>query len=80
MEKLWRWEEKSIQQNKKRKILWTAAVLAWLAALYVTYWVEHTLYGEENGEPCRFLVDFKDGKILLAATEKEEPELGNWYR
>ena len=46
MDKLWRWEEKSYQQNKKREILWTAAVISWLVALWVTYWVEHTLYGE----------------------------------
>lgn len=46
MEKLWRWEEKSYQQEKKRKILWTVAPICWVAALAVTYWVEHTLYGE----------------------------------
>lgn len=46
MHKLWRWEENSYKQNQKRKILWTAAVICWLAALWVTFWIEHTLYGE----------------------------------
>lgn len=45
MNKLWRWEENSYIQNRKRKVLWTVSVLCWLAALYVTYWAEHTLYG-----------------------------------
>ena len=55
MNKLWRWEEKSYQQNKKREILWTAAVISWLVALWVTYWVEHTLM-EKLSVRGRFLI------------------------
>ena len=46
MKRLWAWEKNSYTQNQKRKILWTVAVICWLAALWVTFWVEHTLYGE----------------------------------
>lgn len=46
MHKFWRWEENSYKQNQKRKVLWMAAVICWMAALWVTYWIEHALYGE----------------------------------
>ena len=45
MEKLWRWEEKSYQQNKKRKILWTVAVISWILSLLILYYVGETVYG-----------------------------------
>lgn len=45
MEKLWRWEEKSYQQEKKRKILWTAAVICWLLALLFIYQIGEKMYG-----------------------------------
>lgn len=45
MDKLWRWEEKSYQQNKKREILWTAAILCWLLSLFFTYYIGETMYG-----------------------------------
>lgn len=45
MEKLWRWEEKSYQQEKKRKILWTAAVISWILSLLILYYVGETVYG-----------------------------------
>ena len=45
MEKLWRWEEKSYQQNKKRKILWTVAVISWILSLLILYYVGETGYG-----------------------------------
>lgn len=44
--RLWAWEENHDKQNRKRKVLWTVAVICWAAALYLTYWVEHSLYGE----------------------------------
>ena len=40
----------------------------------------YLLYGEKDGEPYRFIIDPKGGEIILAASEKEEPELNNWYR
>lgn len=40
----------------------------------------YLLYGEKDGEPYRFLVDPKGGEIILAASEKYEPELANWYK
>ena len=45
MEKLWRWEEKSYQQNKKRKILWTVTVISWILSLLILYYVGETVYG-----------------------------------
>ena len=45
MEKLWRWEEKSYQQEKKRKILWTVAVISWILSLLILYYVGETVYG-----------------------------------
>ena len=45
MNRLWRWEEKSDQQNKKRQILWTAAVICWLLSLLITYLIGEKLYG-----------------------------------
>lgn len=42
---LWAWEENNYKQNQKRKGLWTVAVICWAAALWLTYWVEHSLYG-----------------------------------
>ena len=45
MNKLWRWEEKSYQQNKKRKILWTVAVISWILSLLILYYVGETVYG-----------------------------------
>lgn len=43
--RLWAWEENNDKQMRKRKKLWTAAVICWLAALVVSYWAEHSLYG-----------------------------------
>lgn len=40
----------------------------------------YMLFGRKDGAPWRFVVDPKGGKIMIAATEGDEPELGNWYR
>ncbi|WP_458406657.1 hypothetical protein [Anaerotignum sp.] len=40
----------------------------------------YMVFGRKDGEPYRFIIDPKGGEIILAASEKEEPELGNWYR
>ena len=40
----------------------------------------YMIFGRKDGEPYRFLIDPKGGEIIIAASEKEEPELGNWYR
>ncbi|MBQ7758333.1 hypothetical protein [Anaerotignum sp.] len=45
MNKLWRWEEKSYQQNKKRETLWIAAVICWLLSLLITYLIGEKMYG-----------------------------------
>lgn len=44
--RLWAWEENNHKQNRKRKVLWAAAVLCWVAALYLTHFIWKTLYGE----------------------------------
>lgn len=43
--RLWAWEENNSKQMKKRERLWTVAVICWVAALAMTYWVEKSLYG-----------------------------------
>ena len=40
----------------------------------------YMVFARKDGEPYRFIIDPKGGEIILAASEKEEPELGNWYR
>ena len=40
----------------------------------------YMVYGEKEGEAYRFIIDPRGGEIILAASEKEEPELGNWYK
>lgn len=40
----------------------------------------YMIYGEKDNEPYRFIIDPKGGEIILAASETEEPELGNWYK
>ena len=37
-------------------------------------------FGRKDGEPWRFVIDPDGGEILVAAAEKEEPELADWYR
>ena len=36
--------------------------------------------GRKDDEAYRFIIDPKGGEIILAASEQEEPELGNWYK
>ena len=40
----------------------------------------YMLFGRKDGAPWRFVVDPKGGEVMIAATEVDEPELGNWYR
>ena len=40
----------------------------------------YMVYGEKEGEAYRFIIDPRGGEVILAASEKEEPELGNWYK
>ena len=40
----------------------------------------YMVFGRKDGEPYRFVIDPKGGEILIAASEAEEQELGNWYR
>lgn len=40
----------------------------------------YMVFGRKDDAPYRFLIDPKGGQIILAASEKDEPELGNWYR
>lgn len=40
----------------------------------------YMVFGRKDGEPYRFIIDPKGGEVILAASEAEEPELGNWYR
>lgn len=40
----------------------------------------YMLFGRKDGVPWRFVVDPKGGVILIAATEADEPMLGEWYR
>lgn len=46
MDKLWRWEETSGQQEKKRKILWTVAVICWLITVLFLYLIQEKMYGD----------------------------------
>ena len=40
----------------------------------------YMIFARKDGEPYRFIIDPKGGEIIIAASEKEEPELGNWYK
>ena len=40
----------------------------------------YMVFARKDGEPYRFIIDPKGGEVIIAASEKEEPELGNWYK
>jgi hypothetical protein len=40
----------------------------------------YMVFGRKDGEPYRFIIEPKGGEIIFAASEREEPELGNWYK
>lgn len=44
--KVWAWEENNEKQRKKRMLLWTVAVICWLAAIYFIHFIWKTMYGE----------------------------------
>lgn len=82
---LWAWEENNYKQNQKRKGLWTVAVICWAAALWLTYWVEHSLYGgivETNTFTILGIsIGFCIGLGLRKAMGKEEKPMtkrGKW--
>ena len=83
--RLWAWEENHYKQNQKRQVLWTAAVICWAVALYLTYWVEHSLYGgivETNTFTILGIsIGFCIGLGLRKAMGKEEKPMtkrGKW--
>lgn len=40
----------------------------------------YMVFGRKGDEPYRFIIEPEGGDIILAAAEKDEPLLGNWYR
>ncbi len=40
----------------------------------------YMVFARKDGEPYRFIIDPKGGEVIIAASEAEEPELGNWYK
>ena len=40
----------------------------------------YMIFARKGGEPYRFIIDPKGGEVIIAASEQEEPELGNWYK